>query len=108
MIALRHDDVEDLHHHARAKIIAAGRLTGPSIVTTDGLQLQTGHRIVCLRTDPRLGVVDGTRPPSPPSARVCEPSRSSTTRPDRPPATRYLDAGHVAHGYAITGHKAQG
>ena len=61
MIALGRDDVADLNHRARAKMLAAGRLTGPAIVTTNGVQLQAGDRIVCLRNDRRLGVVNGTR-----------------------------------------------
>ncbi|TVP75558.1 MAG: conjugative relaxase, partial [Nitriliruptor sp.] len=61
MIALRRDDVADLNHRARAKMLEAGRLTGPAIVTTNGVQLQAGDRIVCLRNAPRHGVVNGTR-----------------------------------------------
>jgi hypothetical protein len=78
---------------------------GPDV---DGTEFQAGDRIVCLRNDRRLGVVNGTRatsPPSPPTTRWslrCDDGRSVTL-----PAW-YVDAGHVAHGYAITGHKAQG
>ena len=61
MIALRRDDVDDLNHRARTKMLAAGRLTRPAIITTNGVQLQAGDRIVCLRNDRRLGVVNGTR-----------------------------------------------
>ena len=61
MIALRRSDVADLNHRARTKMLAAGQLTGPAVVTADGLQLQAGDRIVCLRNDRRLGVVNSTR-----------------------------------------------
>jgi hypothetical protein len=114
MIALRRDDVADLNHRARAKMLAAGQLTGPTL-DLDGVQLQTGDRIVCLRNDRRLGVVNGTR-----ATITRTGTRTRTHARDRaveavddhgrpltlPPG--YLDAGHVTHGYAITGHKAQG
>jgi hypothetical protein len=110
MIALRRDDVADLNHRARTKMLAAGRLTGPTITTGSGVQLQAGDRIVCLRNDRRIGVVNGTRATI---IRVHLRDRTVEAVDDRRgvrlelPAG-YLDAGHVTHGYAITGHKAQG
>ncbi len=109
MVALRRDDVDDLNHRARAKVLAAGRLTGPAIVTTNGVQLQAGDRIVCLRNAPRHGVVNGTRATI---THIDITRRSADAVDDRGvqlllPAG-YLDAGHVTYGYAITGHKAQG
>jgi conjugative relaxase-like TrwC/TraI family protein len=108
MIALSRDDVADLNHRARTKMLAEGRLTGPAI-TTNGVQLQAGDRIVCLRNDRRHGVVNGTRATI---TRVHLRDRTVEAVDDRGvrlelPAG-YLDAGHVTHGYAITGHKAQG
>ncbi|TVP65415.1 MAG: hypothetical protein EA340_12585, partial [Nitriliruptor sp.] len=110
MIALRRDDVDDLNHRARTKMLAAGRLTGPAIVTTAaGVELQAGDRIVCLRNDRRLRVVNGTRA----TITHTDPVRRAVEAVDDRgvqlllPAD-YLDAGHVTHGYAITGHKAQG
>ncbi|MFP4150308.1 MAG: MobF family relaxase, partial [Nitriliruptoraceae bacterium] len=109
MIALRRDDVDDLNHRARAKMLEAGQLTGPAVVTAAGVELQAGDRIVCLRNDRRLGVVNGTRATI---THVQLRDRTVEAVDDRGarlllPAG-YLDAGHVAHGYAITGHKAQG
>jgi hypothetical protein len=109
MIALRRDDVEELNRRARSKMLEVGRLTGPTVVTTGGLDLRAGDRIVCLRNDRRLGVVNGTRATI---TRVDVARRALEAVDDRGeqlvlPAD-YLDAGHVAHGYAITGHKAQG
>jgi hypothetical protein len=108
MIALRRDDVADLNHRARAKMLGHGRLTGPTL-DLGGVQLQTGDRIVCLRNDRRLGVVNGTR------ATITRTHAHNRTveaiddrgRPLALPAG-HLDAGHLTHGYAITGHKAQG
>jgi hypothetical protein len=91
-------------------MLAAGRLTGPAIVTTAaGVELQAGDRIVCLRNDRRLRVVNGTRA----TITHTDPVRRAVEAVDDRgvqlllPAD-YLDAGHVTHGYAITGHKAQG
>ena len=109
MIALRRDDVADLNHRARAKMLAAGQLTGPAVVTAAGVELQAGDRIVCLRNDRRLEVVNGTRATI---TQIDITRRSVDAVDDRGvqlllPAD-YLDNGHVTHGYAITGHKAQG
>ena len=109
MIALRRSDVDDLNHRARAKMLSAGRLVGPALTTADGFEVQAGDRIVCLRNDWRLGVVNGTRATITrirASHRVVEAVDDRGVR-RRLPAD-YLDAGHVTHGYAITGHKAQG
>ncbi len=109
MIALRRSDVDELNHRARTTMATAGRLTGPALVTTGGIELQAGDRIVCLRNNRRLGVVNGTRATV---TRIDLNDRSVETVDDRGVRRRlsagYLDAGHVAHGYAITGHKAQG
>jgi conjugative relaxase-like TrwC/TraI family protein len=108
MIGLRRGDVDDLNHRARARLHTARRLTGPTL-HAGGIELQAGDRIVCLRNHRRLDVVNGTRA----TITHVDPRRrqidvvTDDGRPiilDRP----YLDAGHVTHGYAITGHKAQG
>jgi Ti-type conjugative transfer relaxase TraA len=109
MIALRRDDVADLNHRARTKMFAAGQLTGPTVVTTGGVELQAGDRIVCLRNSRELGVVNGTRVTitrTHPNRRTVEAIDDRGTRLQLPAS--YLDTGHVTHGYAITGHKAQG
>ena len=109
MIALRRDDVADLNHQARIKMAAAGRLTGPAVRTAEGIELQSGDRIVCLRNDRRLGVTNGTRASI---TRINVTSRAVEAVDDHGRSitlpSDYLDAGHVTHGYAITGHKAQG
>ncbi len=109
MIALRRHDVDDLNQRARAKMLAAGRLTGPALTTSEGTELQAGDRIVCLRNHRKLGVVNGTRATI---TRIQTSDRAVDAVDDRGVRRRlpadYLDAGHVKHGYAITGHKAQG
>jgi ATP-dependent exoDNAse (exonuclease V) alpha subunit len=108
MIALRRHDVADLNHRARAQMLAAGRLTGPALQIGDA-ELQAGDRIVCLRNDRRLVVVNGTRATI---TRIGPTRRTVHALDDRGVQltlpSGYLDAGHVAHGYTITGHKAQG
>ncbi len=108
MIALRRDDVAELNLRARATMLADGQLTGPALQVGDA-EFQTGDRIVCLRNNRRLGVVNGTRATI---ASVDPTLRTVDTVDDRGVRRRlpagYLDAGHLAHGYAMTGHKAQG
>ncbi len=108
MIALRRDDVAELNHRARATMLAAGQLTGPVLQVGDA-EFQTGDRIVCLRNNRKLGVVNGTRTTI---TRIDLTRRTVDTVDDRGVRRKlpadYLDAGHLAHGYAITGHKAQG
>jgi conjugative relaxase-like TrwC/TraI family protein len=108
MIGLRRADVDDLNHRARARLHTARRLTGPTL-HDGGTELQAGDRIVCLRNHRGLGVVNGTRA----TITHLDPQRRqivAITDDGRPILLdrRYLDAGHVTHGYAITGHKAQG
>ncbi|MDP8930315.1 MAG: relaxase domain-containing protein, partial [Actinomycetota bacterium] len=108
MVGLRQADVDDLNARARLRLQAAGLLTG-SALKVDGVEFQVGDRVVCLRNDRRLGVVNGTRA----TVSAVDPAaRSLSVRTDDNqdvtlPAS-YLNAGQVAHAYAITGHKAQG
>jgi ATP-dependent exoDNAse (exonuclease V) alpha subunit len=108
MIALRHTDVDDLNRRARTRMSTAGRLTEPPLQIGED-EFRAGDRIVCLRNDRQLGVVNGTRATITriePTARTVE-AVDDHGRPLTLPGG-YLDAGHVTHGYAITGHKAQG
>ena len=110
MLAARRSDVADLNACARARMAAAGHLTGPVLQSADGRCFQVGDSVVALRNDRRSGLLNGTR------GRVValDPDRRSVTvAPDAGGravtiSARYLDAGHLAHAYAITGHKAQG
>jgi Ti-type conjugative transfer relaxase TraA len=108
MVALRRADVDDLNARARARLLDAGDLTGPTL-EVDETVFQAGDRIVCLRNHRRLGVVNGTRATITgvhPRTRSLD-AVTDDGRTIRLPAD-YLDAAHVTHGYAITGHKAQG
>jgi ATP-dependent exoDNAse (exonuclease V) alpha subunit len=107
MLAYRRSDVDQLNGHARAQLKRAGRLFGSEIVVNDR-PFQAGDQIVCLRNDRRLGIHNGTRATI---LRIHPDTKTmligtGTQFIDLP--ARYLDAGHIAHGYATTIHKAQG
>jgi Ti-type conjugative transfer relaxase TraA len=108
MIAARKADVTDLNDKARAILKSEGILDTTEL-TIAGRSFAAGDEVMTLRNDRRLGVING-------SGGVVESldsgagqlevrldNESLVTLP-----TDYLQAGHVTHAYAITGHKAQG
>jgi hypothetical protein len=109
MIARTRQQVDHLNRAARQRRIATGHITGPQVATPAGVRFAAGDRVVCLRNDRRLDVDNGTRA----TIVAVGPDRALDIRPDGHgydvtlPAS-YLADGHLAHGYAITGHKAQG
>ena len=107
MLAYRRSDVDHLNGHARAHLQTDGRLHGPEIVINDR-PFQAGDQIICLRNNRLLGVHNGTRATvlhvDPDQRRVTINAQGQTVTL---PAS-YVDAGHIAHGYATTIHKAQG
>jgi conjugative relaxase-like TrwC/TraI family protein len=108
MLAGRRSDADDLNARARVRMAAAGRLSGPELVVDDR-PYQAGDRVLTLRNDRRLGVLNGTRGTVlsvDPEARALTLATDDGREVSLP--ARYLDAGHVAHGYALTAHKAQG
>lgn len=108
MLAPRRAEVDDLNARARLRMARAGRLSGSEVVV-DERPFQAGDRVLALRNDRRVGVFNGTRGTV---AAVDAERRELTVATDAGPSVilsaRYLDAGHVAHGYAVTAHKAQG
>ncbi|MEX0592555.1 MAG: MobF family relaxase [Nitriliruptoraceae bacterium] len=108
MIALRRADVDDLNGRARRRMLAAGRIAG-DVLEVDGQRFQAGDQIVCLRNDRSVGVVNGTRATITHvdvDGRTLQITGGDGVQTSVP--ARYIDDGHVTHGYAITGHKAQG
>ena len=113
MIALRRVDVADLNGRARALMRASGAL-GDTELVLDGRAFAIGDRVQLRRNDRRLGVANGDRgtvTARRPGARhgsrwpwpaaACASTRTtSSARPRGGPP--------LAHGYAITGHSAQG
>jgi conjugative relaxase-like TrwC/TraI family protein len=109
LLAPDNETVAQLNHLARRRLIEAELLGGPSIVAADR-EFQRGDRVICLRNDHRLGVLNGDLATI---VTVDSADRSAVARLDREREARhlpdwYVDAGHVDHGYALTGHKAQG
>jgi conjugative relaxase-like TrwC/TraI family protein len=109
MIAHRRTDVAELNAVARTLLDREGRL-GPDRLRLDsGLELAVGDRVLCTRNDRTFGVCNGQRGTV---VDIDVQQRAVVVElDDRRPLTlpgRYLDAGHVSHAYALTGHKTQG
>ena len=77
--------------------------------STTAFELAAGDRVLCTRNDHRLAVANGSRG----TVHTVDRDRNEVvvdlddSRRVTLPA-RYLEAGHVNHAYALTGHKTQG
>ena len=110
MIAARLADVDDLNRRARVRLAAGGKLHGPALPTPQGREFQAGDHVMALRNDRSLDILNGTQGvvlQADPETRTLTVEVNGGERHVQLPAS-YLDAGHLAHAYAITGHKAQG
>jgi conjugative relaxase-like TrwC/TraI family protein len=109
LLARNNETVKQLNALARGHLANSGDLSGPTLVA-DGREYQRGDRVICLKNDPRLGVLNGDLA----TAIHFDPRTGTLTiQLDRDPEPRtlpdrYLDEGNIEHGYALTGHKAQG
>ena len=108
MIAHRRADVAELNERARDLMRASGRL-GPDTLDTGGRSFAVGDHVVAERNDRRLGIVNGQR------GTITAVDLDRRTAQLRLPGgasveldAGYLEHGHLAHGYALTAHKAQG
>ena len=107
MLAHRRDDVRDLNDAART-LTAPRRPTRPRRARSSGsASSASATASVCRRNDPTLGVRNGTR------ATIVEldscgahPAHDRRRRSARFPLDYAAD--HLEHGYALTGHAAQG
>ena len=112
MIALTRADVDDLNARARTRLEDLGRLDPDRdrIKVRPGLDFGVGERVLALRNDRRIGLVNGTAG----TVVAVRTDGGLTLRPDRGPAhdiavpAGYLADGHLTHGWAVTVHKAQG
>jgi conjugative relaxase-like TrwC/TraI family protein len=109
MIAYRRADVAELNSVARTLLDREGRLGRERLDLNNGTELAVGDRVLCTRNDRHLDVANGSRG----TVVAIDRNRRSIVleldghrRLTLPVA--YLDAGHVAHAYALTGHKTQG
>ncbi|MGD9572396.1 MAG: MobF family relaxase [Thermoleophilia bacterium] len=107
MLAHRRADVAELNEGARALLRRAGALGEHALVAGDR-EFRAGDRVVCRQNDSTLGVCNGTRA----TVREVEPVLGILTLqldggPIRQVPARYAGE-HLEHGYALTGHAAQG
>jgi ATP-dependent exoDNAse (exonuclease V) alpha subunit len=109
MIAYRRADVAELNSVARTLLDREGRLGRERLDLNNGVELAAGDRVLCTRNDRRLEVANGSRG----TVVAIDRSRRSIVleldghRQLTLPAA-YLDAGHLTHAYALTGHRTQG
>jgi conjugative relaxase-like TrwC/TraI family protein len=108
MIAARRSDVADLNERGRALMEAAGKLGTTSLQFGDR-HFSIGDRVMTLRNTRGLALVNGTRGVVEEIDLEREELTLTTDFGSRVTLPRsYLEAGHLTHAYAITGHKAQG
>ena len=105
MLAVNRRDVDDLNAVARTKLIEAAAL-GDEVLRTDDRSFALSDEVVCLRNAKKLGVLNGTRGTV--VGFDSDGLHIETSGGPRVLPTRYIEAGHLAHGYATTVHKAQG
>ncbi|MBA3377086.1 MAG: AAA family ATPase, partial [Actinobacteria bacterium] len=105
ILAYRRADVRDLNEAARTLMMRAGRL-GPEAVEFGEREFRVGDRVLCRRNNPRFGVRSGTR------GTVVDLDETAITLRTDTGETRLVPlayvADHLEHGYALTGHAAQG
>jgi ATP-dependent exoDNAse (exonuclease V) alpha subunit len=105
MLAVARQEVAVLNELARAELRRSGRL-GPDVIESASRGFALGDRVVCLRNDRRLEVLNGM------TGEVARPFGAglivSTGDGERFLPASYLEAGHLDHGYALTVHKVQG
>jgi ATP-dependent exoDNAse (exonuclease V) alpha subunit len=109
MIAYRRADVAELNAVARTLLDREGHLGRDRLRLATGTELAVGDRILCTRNDHRLQIANGSRgtiTAADSEQREIEVELDDHRRLTLP--ARYLDAGNVAHAYALTGHKTQG
>jgi conjugative relaxase-like TrwC/TraI family protein len=105
MIAYRRSDVAELNQAGHELMRRFGRL-GDDSLTIGATEFRAGDRVLCRRNDPRLGVRNGTRATIVDLDRATLILRLDTGAPRSIPLAYARD--HLHHGYALTGHAAQG
>ena len=107
MLAPTRHEVADLNHAARQRLRHDGHL-GPDLVAIGSTAFAAGDKVIGLRNDYKLGILNGTE------AQVVDRTEQGGLRLQAddgttievPPA--YLEERNLTHGYASTVHKAQG
>ncbi len=107
MLASLRADVADLNRWARDALIAHGRVA-PTGNTIDGRTFAVGDRVMALRNDRPLGLINGERG----VVTATDDTRIVVRFDQHPTDTRipdwYVADGSLDHAYAMTVHKAQG
>ncbi|MGH8875532.1 MAG: ATP-dependent DNA helicase, partial [Acidimicrobiia bacterium] len=109
LLAHTNGTVADLNARAREHMAASGHLRGRALQAGERA-FRAGDRVLARKNRARLGVLNGDLG----TVVEVDPERGALTlRMDRGGETRelpawYLSSGHLEHGYALTGHKAQG
>jgi conjugative relaxase-like TrwC/TraI family protein len=106
MLAATRREVDELNALARTALNRRG-LLGSVVAETGGRDFALGDRVVCLRNDRRIGVLNGTRATVVAGGDAGGLTVLAGDQLRHLPAT-YLTDGHLAHGYATTVHKSQG
>lgn len=106
MIAAHRATVTDLNRRARQVLRDDLRL-GPDIATVNGLQFAIGDQVLAHHNDYRLGILNGDRAAVTGATKHTLAVEMTDGRHLRIPH-RYIEDGHLTHGYATTVHKAQG
>ncbi len=105
MIAYRRTDIRELNEAAHALMLRADRL-GPEALRIGEREFRIGDRVLCRRNDARLGLRNGTR------ATIADLDQTTLILRTDQGALRATPvayaAKHLEHGYALTGHAAQG
>ena len=108
MLAFKRRDIAELNRLAREHMAEAGQL-GQDCLLVGDRDFRVGDHIVCLRNRPSDGVLNGMRGVVRTIGReggaLVVELRDGT---QRTLSRKYLEAGHVDYGYALTIHKAQG
>ncbi len=105
MLAVGRAEVASLNEAARGTLRSSGRL-GIDVLALDGRGFAVGDKVLCLRNDRRIGVMNGTTGTV--ERAVGQGLAIETAEGQRLLPKAYLEAGHLGHAYALTIHKAQG
>jgi conjugative relaxase-like TrwC/TraI family protein len=109
LVAYHRDAVETLNEVAREVWEKLGKLSGPELEAPGGRRYRTGDRVITLAPGPDGAWVTSQRA----VVRSVDPATRSLTAVTAEGTELRMDAEHIgadklAHGHAITGHRAQG
>jgi conjugative relaxase-like TrwC/TraI family protein len=105
MLAATRRDVNALNGLARGERLERGEL-GDDVLVSEHRSFALGDEVLCLRNARRLGLLNGTR-----GVVLARDGGGLSVETDAGPRLvpkKYIEAGHLDHGYASTIHKAQG